>query len=147
MKPSVLIALVALAVAAGSFALTLWTRPAPADDEMTWLRQEFALTPAQVASIEKMRAAYQPICEEHCRAISETRAKLTALEKAGRKDSPEYKTAETAWEALCRTCQDATQRHLESIAAQMSAEQGARYRQLIGPKLSRQDHRQPLGLK
>lgn len=147
MKPSVVIAVVALVVAAGSFALTLWTRPAPPDDEMAWLKQEFALSSAQLAAIEKMRTAYEPICAEHCRAITETRAKLSALTAAGRQDTPEYKTAYAAWEELCLTCHNSTRAHLEDIAAQMPPAQGDRYRKLIAPKLTQQDHRQPLGLK
>lgn len=147
MKPSVLIVIVAVVVAAGSFAVTLWTRPAPADDEMTWLKQEFALNSAQVAAIEKMRADYEPICIEHCRAIMETRAKLTALERAGRQATPEYTATHAAWEELCRTCQNSTREHLDAIAAQMSPAQGERYRKLVGPKLTQQDHRQPLSLK
>jgi hypothetical protein len=143
-------ALILLVIASGLaafFATHAFRAGGPPGDEMRWLADEFALTPAQAAAIRQLEAGYAPVCAEHCRRINETRARLAALETAGRQDSPEDAAARAQWAALVRECNAATMRHLESVAAAMSPGQGRRYLALVVPKLARHGHTQPFGLK
>ena len=116
-------------------------------DEMTWLREEFALTSAQAAAIEQLNTAYEPVCAAHCQRISAARHRLQALDVASTTPSIELADAQTAWQALCDECTTATRAHLEAVAAQMSPEQGKRYLELVGPKLTRREPGKPFGLR
>ncbi|OAM87839.1 periplasmic heavy metal sensor [Termitidicoccus mucosus] len=138
--------LILLAIASGLaafFATHAFRAGSPPGDEMRWLADEFALTPAQAAAIRQLEADYAPVCAEHCRRINEIRARLAALEK----NSPDYEAARAQWTELVRECNAATMRHLESVAAAMSPGQGRRYLALVVPKLARHEHTQPFGLK
>jgi len=148
-RTSVRLALLALAVGALAFGLTRWlARPASVEaDEMAWLRTEFHLTPAQAAAIEKLHAAYDPVCTEHCRLIRETRARLRSLEPAGRRDAPGYAPAQADMTRLKAVCHDATEKHLEAVAAVMSPDEGRRFLALTLPKIAGQSHAAPLDLR
>lgn len=148
MKTFVRLILLALAVGALSFGLTRWlAHPHLADDEMTWMKTEFRLTPAQTAAIEKLHDDYNPVCMEHCRLIRETRGRLTSLETAGKRDTPDYAAALAEMTRLKGVCHDATQKHLEAVAAQMSPDEGRRFLALTLPKLADQSHSAPLDLR
>jgi Tfp pilus assembly protein FimV len=116
-------------------------------DEMTWLREEFALTPAQASAIEQLNAAYEPVCADHCQRISQTRRNLRAIEAASNTPVAELAAAQAAWQTLCDECTTATRAHLEAVAAQMSPGQGKRYLELVGPKLTRREPGKPFGLR
>jgi len=116
-------------------------------DEMTWLREEFALTPAQASAIEQLNTAYEPVCASHCQRISQARRTLRALEAASTPSAAERATAQATWQVLCDECTAATRAHLEAVAAQMSPGQGKRYLELVGPKLTRRDPGKPFGLR
>ncbi|HEY0943816.1 MAG TPA: periplasmic heavy metal sensor [Opitutaceae bacterium] len=148
-KNAALAVLVALVVGFGAYGLTRWlAAPTASDtDEMTWLRREFHLTPAQAEKIEQLHAAYEPVCMEHCMQILTARKQLTALAGSGREDSAEYRQAQADMERLKRVCTEATRQHLETVAAAMSPDEGRRYIELVGPKLSQHEHAQPFGLK
>ncbi|MDR2673363.1 MAG: hypothetical protein LBC18_00440 [Opitutaceae bacterium] len=142
-RAAILILLAAASGLAAFFATRAFRAGSPPGDEMNWLADEFALTPAQAAAIKKLADDYAPVCAEHCRRINEARARLAALEK----NSPEYEAARAQWAGLARECNDATMRHLEAVAAAMSPGQGRRYLALVVPKLARHEHTQPFGLK
>lgn len=148
MKRGILIFAAVIATAVCAFCLTSYVRRDAAPvDQMTWLRQEFALTPDQTAKIENLHAAYQPVCAAHCQRIAELADQLDTLAKSGKTGSPDYAATKTRWDAACAECAHATQKHLQAVAAAMSPEQGRRYLDMIGPKVAQQDHKQPLGLK
>jgi len=140
----------AIALVAGlvSFGLTRWiaASSAPAD-EMAWLRQEFALTPAQSEAIERLHADYRPVCAEHCARIMEARERLVALERAGGPDTAAHAAAAAEMAQLIRTCTESTRRHLEAVAALMSPDQGRRYLELVGAKVAQHSHAEPFGLR
>ena len=141
--------LIGLALVAGAvaFAITQRCVNRPMPDEMTWLREEFALTPAQAAAIEQLNTAYEPVCADHCQRIGAARRRLQALETSSNPQSTELATAQATWQALCDECTTATRGHLEAVAAQMSPEQGKRYLDLVGPKLTRRNPGKPFGLR
>jgi len=148
-KTFVRLSLLALVVATLAFGLTRWLGPHPhADaDEMAWMTTEFHLTPAQTAAIEKLHDDYNPVCMEHCRLIREARVRLTTLEAANQRTTPDYATAQAEMTRLKAVCHDATQKHLEAVAAQMSPEEGRRFLALTLPKLAGQSHAAPMDMR
>lgn len=147
MKRSLLFAFIALIAAWSAFAITKRYVQRMAPDEMTWLRDEFALTPAQVAAIEKLHADYAPICADHCSRIAQARKRLQAVRDNPQSSAAERASAEADWQALCNECTVATRQHLEAVAAQMSPEHGRRYLELVGPKLTQREMETPFGLR
>lgn len=144
MSPLVRYILLAIAAAALAFGVTyLVLRPATnADtDEMAWMQKEFHLTPAQTTAIEKLHEDYHPVCMEHCKRIMQARQKLASA------PSTEKTIAQAELTRLEAVCHDATQAHVQRVAAAMSMEEGARFLKLVGPKVSGQHHDSPLGLK
>jgi len=145
-KTFVRLSLLALVVATLAFGLTRWLAPHSHadDDEMAWMKTEFHLTLAQTAAIEKLHDDYNPVCMEHCRLIRETRTRLTTLEAANQRTTPGYAAAQAEMTRLKGMCHDATQKHLEAVAAQMSPDEGRRFLDLTLPKLAGQSHDAPL---
>lgn len=139
MKRYFILLAVAVAVAAGSYGLTRNLLPAGEEDQLAWLTREFQLTPAQTAAVEKLQAGYQPVCAGHCQLIMAARTRLAA--------APGDAAVQAEITRLEQVCSDATRRHLHAVAAQMAPEQSLRFLALVEPKLSRQTHQGPLGLK
>jgi hypothetical protein len=141
--------LLGLALAAGiaAFAITRRCMDHSMPDEMTWLRDEFALTPAQTIAIEQLNTAYEPVCADHCHRIAQARQRLQSLKTNPQAYSADLGAAGKEWQALCDECTTATRTHLEAVAAQMSPVQGKRYLELVGPKLTRRDPGKPFGLR
>ena len=143
--PLLALALTVAVLAAGflAFGLTRWlARPAPVattDNELAWMQSEFHLTPAQVATIEKLHDDYDPICMEHCAAIVRARKQLATA------SDPDAARAELA--RLETVCRDATQAHLQRVAAVMAPAEGARFLALTTPKVATQSHAAPLDLR
>ena len=128
-------AVVVLAGAA-AFGVTKWVCFRGCPDENTWLQKEFSLSNEQIAAIKKVRADYGPVCATHCNKLSAEKKRLADLENKHGRDSADYRTALAAFEALNRECAEATRKHLEAIAAQMPPDQGRRYLEMVGPKIT-----------
>jgi hypothetical protein len=133
-SPAVRYTLLALAAAALAFGIThLCLRPSVENtDEITWLRKEFNLTPAQVAAIEKLHDDYHPVCMAHCAAITAARQNFAPPAELARLET---------------VCRDATLAHLQRVAAVMSPAEATRFLALVTPKVSGHPHDAPLGLK
>ncbi|MDR1280537.1 MAG: hypothetical protein LBK99_06910 [Opitutaceae bacterium] len=145
MKRALCIIVSALAAGLLAFGLTAWlARPsvsAPAG-ELAWLRAEFLLTPAQAAAVEKLHAAYEPVCEEHCARVRQARADLDGTV------TPEARAAATAELArLERLCKDTTRAHLREVAACMDPAQARRFLALTEPRLDATAHAGPVGIR
>ena len=138
-----LTALIALAAGLGAFAVTRGLAPTPPPatdfDELTWLREEFGLNPAQAERIAELHAAYRPVCAAHCERIATLRAEFAA--------APDSPTVAQDLAAATATCVQASRNHLHEVAAVMDPPQARRYLALVEPKLVDHDHRQPLGLQ
>jgi hypothetical protein len=131
--PLVVVIVLAGAVA---FGVTQWMCHKGCPDENTWLQTEFSLSNEQLAAIKKIRADYAPVCANHCDKLAEEKKRLADLEKKHGRDSADYLSALAAFEALNRACAESTRKHLESIAAQMPPDQGRRYLDMVGPKIT-----------
>lgn len=136
-----LLAAVAAVLAFGVTYLALRPAAASEPDEMAWLQKEFRLTPSQAAAIEQLHTDYFPVCMDHCERIVQARKTLAS---ASPTDLPGARAELARLEDVCR---DATLAHLQRVAAVMSPGQGTRFLSLVGPKVSRQNHDAPLGLK
>lgn len=141
MKRGALLLVVVLAVGAASYALTrlLWPVPAPSEDQMVWLKREFALSPVQATAIEKLQYDYIPVCSDHCARIVEARERLAA-----QPGDPQFRAN---IQQLEQACSDATLLHVREIAALMDADEGRRFLELVEPKISRHGHQGPFDLK
>jgi hypothetical protein len=121
----------------GAFQITRWagsTPPAQGVAPLTWLKSEFHLSTSQMAAIETLHHDYQPVCRDHCEKIHQARARLAAAKPASATGEANAELAELARvEAVCR---DATRAHLERVAALMAPADGARFLDLMLPKLA-----------
>jgi hypothetical protein len=131
--PLIVVTVLAGAVA---FTVTQWVRHACCPDENTWLKEEFSLSDTQLAAIQKIRSEYEPTCAGHCDKITAAKTKLAAAAKTTGPASDAYIAANAEFAAISQECAEATRLHLEAIAAQMPPEQGRRYLELVGPKIT-----------
>jgi len=108
-------------------------------DAMKWLRTEFHLSDAQFAAVAKLHEDYSVECAGHCAAIGSARAELAAAEKSGQPAATlaalRRNVAER--EFACRTAIGA---HLRKVAALMPQGEGARYLQLLLPRVENYRH-------
>ncbi len=100
------------------------TRPA---DDLSWLRDEFHLSDAEMARIQKLHEGYLPKCAGMCAKIA---AKKTELETAlggttNINPVAQQKLAEIA--ALRAQCQAQMLQHFNEVSQTMPPEQGRRY--------------------
>lgn len=145
MKPGDWIKLLAIALIAGGAAFLVSQRVTsddPPADEVAWLIQEFALTEPQAEQVRNLHEAYRPICEAHCEAVMQAQR---ALDQASDPTATENARRELA--RLKEVCHEATQAHLEAVAAVMPADQGQRFIETISPLLSAHEHTAPFGLR
>ncbi len=136
-----------LAAAVTAYGLTYYLRTRQPENQWTWLRREFHLSDQQLARIRALHDAYQPICADHCGRILAAREHLAALDRSGRKDTPEYVATLDRWEGVKRECQEATLHHLETVAAVMNTGDGRRYLAMMVPRVIRSEHLEPLGIR
>ncbi len=136
--------LILIAAAAAGYGVTVYLRTRQPEDQWVWLRREFHLDAVQLARIRALHDGYQPVCADHCSRIMAARQRLAELEGAGRRDTPEYAATLRAWEGVKHECQEATLRHLETVAAVMNPGDGRRYLALMTPRVIQSDHRAPL---
>ncbi len=132
----VLIALLALVAGVLGYTVTRRMMPAApaapsAEDKLVWLAREFELGPAQTAEIDRLQVAYEPICAAHCEAIIDAQSGLSAAATP-----TERAAAEAELEKLKRVCADATRAHLRAVAAVMAPEQGARFLEMMEPRVA-----------
>ncbi len=135
-----LLGLLALVAGLLAYGLTRWVFPAslPAADtvNLDWLRQEFALTPAQLETVASLHADYAPVCAGHCAAIAEAETALAAS------TTPDARiSAQAELKRLEQRCADSTRAHLRAVAAAMPPAQAARFLALIEPKIAHTEGR------
>ena len=102
----------------------LMTRPT---DDLSWLRDEFHLSDAEMARIQKLHEGYLPKCAEMCAKIAAKKSELeTALNGSTNVNLvAQQKLTELA--ALRAQCQAQMLRHFTEVSQTMPPEQGRRY--------------------
>ena len=133
-----------LALAAGwiAYACLRETPPALAtrdDDALLWLRREFKLSGEKLARIEKMHADYQVVCEDHCRAIRDSRIALKRLRDV-HAAAPELAAAEANARAVDLVCSNSLETHMKEIADVIGGDDGRRYLSIVLPRIASFDH-------
>lgn len=103
-------------------------------EALAWLRTEFKLSDDQVRRIEAMHEAYQEVCADHCEAIGEARSNLDKLKNTGA-DAKALEAAEAKLAAVDAMCRSSTEAHVRAVAAVMGSKEGARYLDMVLPKL------------
>ena len=111
-------------------------------DAMKWLRTEFRLSDAQFAAIARLQEDYSVECAGHCAAIGAARAALGAAEKSGQPATTLAALQRTVAEREL-TCRTAIDVHLGKVAALMPPGQGARYLQMLLPRVDHYRHQGP----
>lgn len=138
------------ALAAGCLAYVCFHRPLPstpsqAHDSLLWLRDEFKLTPEQMAQVESKHESYELVCADHCIAIADSRKELQRLRDIHAPEA-EIAAAMTKVSSVDAQCIASTQRHIQEIAALIGGEDGRRYLSLVLPRVTSFDHGAPATL-
>ncbi|HEX7632589.1 MAG TPA: hypothetical protein VF388_10670 [Lacunisphaera sp.] len=140
-----LLILLGLVLAVGTisyYACYRWTMasmvvvtPDGTDSELAWLKQEFALTPAQYDKVLTLHRAYSPVCAGHCMRYMKAHRQL-----ADRLKNQTAWTSETdrlfAEQARIQSeCHASMLKYAYDVAACMSPDQGRRYLEMIKMQL------------
>lgn len=140
MKKGLLILLVALVAGFAAFVISRSHRqgvdsPVLLDSmpELAWLRGELGLSDRQFAEAGALHAAYRPQCEEMCRRITESHARLASLARKERSMTPELTEAIRGHARVHAECQKKMLEHLYQTAALMDESQASRYLQAVLP--------------
>ena len=98
----------------------------PADD-LSWLRDEFHLSDAEMARVQKLHEGYLPKCAEMCAKIAAKKLELETALNGSTNVNPvvQQKLAEIA--ALRAQCQSQMLQHFIEVSQTMPPEQGRSY--------------------
>jgi hypothetical protein len=134
-----------LALAAGWIAYACLRETPPTlvardDDALLWLRHEFNLSGDKLARIEKMHAAYQVVCEDHCRAIRDSRTALKRLRDSQAPAPDELAAAEANVREVDLICSNSLETHMREIADVIGGDDGRRYLSIVLPRIAGFDH-------
>jgi hypothetical protein len=109
------------------------------DDSLLWLRHEFNLSGETFARIEKLHAEYQVVCEDHCRAIRDSRSALKRLREA-QAPASDVAAAETKAKQVDLICTTSLETHMREIADVIGGSEGRRYLSVVLPRIAGFDH-------
>ena len=122
--------LVAGAIFAGSFYMSrqvcVMEMSNPADD-LSWLRQEFKLSDAQMARVRELHEGYLPKCASMCARIAAQKQKLAEALTGATNISPEAEQDLQELGQLRAQCQAQMLRHFVDVSRAMPPDQGQRY--------------------
>lgn len=131
MKRAALILTVAIVAALAALAVT--RHVFASHSSMDWLRTEFHLTDDQMKKAEALHAEYQATCEEMCRRIAETDARLAIAIRSSSSTTPEITTAIAETDRVRTECRVAMLNHFYQTAALMPADERQRYLDKVLP--------------
>jgi hypothetical protein len=142
--------IIALALSAGCIAYVCMREPMPEvasadEDALLWLRYEFKIPADKMTRIETMHAAYQLVCEEHCRIIRDARVGLRKLRDAQAPD-PEIIASEAKLREVNLICTTSLEAHMRDVASVIGGEDGRRYLSIVLPRIAKFDHAGAPGL-
>ncbi|HVZ64177.1 MAG TPA: hypothetical protein VG838_06830 [Opitutaceae bacterium] len=109
--------------------------PDGTDAELAWLKQEFALTPAQYDKVLALHHAYSPICADHCSRYMAAHRQLADLLKNQTSWSAEAGTLIAEQARIQSECHASMLKYAYDVAACMSPGQGPRYLEMIKMQL------------
>ena len=131
-SPFIVLGIVAFAVllfAAAFFCANRFyaSRAAQPASDLAWLKQEFRLSEAEMARIEKLHAGYLPKCAEMCAKIAAKKREIesTLTDVTNVTDTARQKLGELA--SLRAQCQAQMLEHFVEVSHAMPPEQGQRY--------------------
>ncbi len=120
----------AAAVFAGSYfvsqraCVTTMTRSA---DELSWLRDEFHLSDADMARVRQLHEGYMPQCAKMCALIAAKKGEVQAALGNGTNVTVEVQKKLTELGELRAQCQAQMIQHFVTVSQAMPPEQGRRY--------------------
>jgi hypothetical protein len=103
--------------------------------EMEWLKCEYHLSDAQFARIQQLHQQYAPTCDLMCEKITKANDRLDELVGTHRQVTPEVSAALKECLAAQAECREAMLGHVYAVSAEMSAEDGARYLQMMKARI------------
>lgn len=109
--------------------------PDGTDAELAWLKQEFALTPAQYDKVLALHRAYSPVCADHCMRYMKTHRQLAELLKEQTAWTPETDRLFAEQARIQSECHASMLKYAYDVAACMSPDQGRRYLEMIKMQL------------
>jgi hypothetical protein len=132
MNRSFIILLGALALAAAVFAgsyfvsqrACVMTRSA---DDLSWLRDEFHLSDAEMARVRQLHEGYMPQCAKMCGLIAAKNTEVQTALGSGTNVTAEAQRKLTELGELRAQCQAQMLRHFIEVSQAMPPEQGRRY--------------------
>lgn len=96
-------------------------------NELSWLKEELALTDAQMAAVAKLHHEYRPKCEEMCHKIHQADGRLTTVAARSQTMTPELSQAIHEAARVRAECQEAMLVHLHQTAALLEPAQAEKY--------------------
>jgi hypothetical protein len=110
-------------------------------DSLAWVRAEFKLDDAQFQKIQALHAGYARTCAEHCSAVQNAMETLAAVPASGRGTAAEQRrAAESRLQELEARCERSMTDHVHRVAACMAPAEGARYLQMVEPRIAHYEH-------
>lgn len=144
MRRGIFILILALLLAATAFCGYRWltgrnaqSMAAHADDEMEWLRREFALNEEEFSRVSALHEAYQPKCDALCAAVVAANAKLDAVVGDNREVTPAVTAALQEAAKVEEECRRAILAHVYAVGAEMRPEAARRYLAMMKPRIVR----------
>ena len=101
--------------------------------ELAWLKTELALSDAQFSKVAELHDSYRPVCEEMCRRIDDSRARLEAVALKSRSTDTELQKAIAEYERVRGECKMKMLEHLYQTAELMNEDQAERYLKAVLP--------------
>jgi hypothetical protein len=95
--------------------------------DLDWLQQEFHLSDAELARIQKLHEGYLPKCADMCAKIAAKKSELETALNASTNVNPVAQQKLTEFAALRAQCQAQMLQHFTEVSQTMPPEQGRRY--------------------
>lgn len=106
-----------------------------AEDNIAWLRAEFALNDEQARTIAALETEYEPRCAAMCARIAQSNERLEKLLTTSKGMTPELEAALREASQTQADCRAATLAQAFAISAHMPPEQAVRYRAMIADRV------------
>ena len=99
--------------------------------ELIWLKKEYHLSDQQFSKIEALHYAHDKECMEQCKQLAAKQKALRQAVIANQIDSPEFQILLLDWREQRKQSQDSILEHMFEVSAEMSPDQGQRYRENV----------------